>query len=311
MLQNSPLTFKFISEPLESIRSTSAPGISPVAVAAPIDLHFVESESETTTREQTDPSTTESDPIKTFTLWVQPSQGRYNHKSNIRRNPTHGRWPEVKPADHDFAYYALKEVIPDNIALHGLCDWVTGGQLSEDVKLARTDQESGENWQIRDRIERRRNSKLLSADDHELTSWTSIKSGLQSRDDAIGEASQSVKKPTDELVDDGPADDESGSETISEPLRMDSPQSQALDSQLDPSEAADSSSDQAPEFDHQNDDGGSMTTSTSKQILQKILEMPISSKAPPAQEADSESLCSQSSDQSNKNQTPRDHASGT
>lgn len=289
MLHKSPLTFKFVSEPLESIQSRSAPGGNPMSVASPINLHFIEGESQTVKREQADPSTAGSDPIKTFTLWVKPSGNDYNHKTIIRRNPIHGPWPEVKKSDHDFAYYALKEVVPDSVAQHGLCDWTTGGQLSEDVKLARLDEGSGENWHIRDRIERRRNRKKATVESNELVTWTSIKDALQPRDesrnetidDSFNEAFTTAFDPYTEHV--GKiSEGGSGTETISEPLRIDHPQSQAIDPLQDRLKGAHSRTDQAPELDTPTNGGDPMAKSTSKDTMQKILEMPTSSKAAPS-----------------------------
>ncbi|KAJ4395970.1 hypothetical protein N0V93_000186 [Gnomoniopsis smithogilvyi] len=273
MIGKSPMTFKFVSEPLEPVQTSSITGGNPMSVASPITLHFIEGERDTIKREQADPSTAESNPIKTFTIWAKASEKSYNHKTNIRRNPIHGPWPEVKKTDHDFAYHALKEVVPDNIAQHGLCDWTTGGQLSEDVKLARADEGSGGNWQIRDRIERRRNRERASADGNELTSWTSLKAALQPTGDTLNEAVASTfgtdTKPVDNSVQEG-----FSSETVSEPLRMDNP----LDSTYDRSEGQDSQSDQAPELYHQRTGGDSVPKSPSKETLQRILGMPTSSK---------------------------------
>lgn len=303
MLHKSPLTFKFVSEPLNPIRSKSQPGVDPVGVASPIELHFVEGESETTERSQTAPSSAESDPIKTFTLWVELSQSHYRHKTRVRMNPIHGPWPVVKKTDHDFAYFALKEVVPESLAQQGLCDWVTGGQLSEDVKLARADEDVSKSWQLRATIQRRRNRERSSANKQELTSWTSIKSALQPQGDAFAEAFRSsyepASSPTDKSV-----DDESGSEAVSEPLLMDSPLSQALDSQQNPLEGQDSASDQAPISDHQRDGGDSISASrsTSQEILQKILRMPASGESAPALDSDSETFGSESHDQRDQQQ---------
>lgn len=309
----SPLTFKFVSQPLEPIQSKSAPDVSAVDVAAPVDIHFVEGESETVKRAQTDPSTADLDPIKTFTIWINLSESRYNHKKNIRRNPIHGRWPDVKKSDHDSVYYALKEVVPESIAQHGLCDWVTGGQLSEDVKLARTDENTSVNWQIHDRLVRRRNREKMFADEDLLTSWPSIKSVLQPRGDDFAEEFEAkfdpVNKPPFEPAEEPteePTDDYTDSETISEPLGMDRSQSQALASQHVSRETENSSSDRAPGVDHQPNDDDSMAKSASNEVLQKILEMPTSSKAMPALEAASKSSRSDSNDQSDKERAPLD-----
>lgn len=275
LFHKSPLTFKFVSEPLEYTKYRSASAPNPISVASPIDIHFIEGRNDIVKREQATPSIAESGPIKTFTLWVKPSESSYNHKSNIRRNPIHGPWPEVKKSDHDFAYYALKEVVPDSIAQHGLCDWTTGGQLSEDVKLARADQGSGAIWQIRDRIERRRNREKANEDEHELTSWVSLKAALQPRDDDFTEAFASALDTNTKSIN-NLFGAKSSLETISEPLRLDSPKDQALDALQEHSEGR---SVQIPEHDSQRNNGDSMAKSASKEILQKILRMPTSSNA--------------------------------
>ncbi|KAJ4413872.1 hypothetical protein N0V82_008273 [Gnomoniopsis sp. IMI 355080] len=303
MLDKSPLTFKFVSEPLESIQSKSSPGGNPMSVASPIDLHFIEGENQTVKREQADPSTAESDPIKTFTLWVKPSGNEYNHKTIIRRNPIHGPWPEVKKSDHDFAYYALKEVVPDSVAQHGLCDWTTGGQLSEDVKLARTDEESGGHWHIRDRIERRRNRTKATVDGNEMVSWTSIKAALQPRDearddpihDSFDEAFAAAFDPNSEHVAKS-SELGSGSETVSEPLRIDNQQSQTRDPRRDLLNGEQSRRNQAPLLDLPPNGGDSTAKSASQEIMQKLLEMPTSRKAAPSLEPALGSLRSESND---------------
>lgn len=314
IVKKSPMTFKFVPEALESTIPNSTNKFQPVSVAAPIELHFVEGEDQKIKREQVDPSISQSDPIKTFTLWAKPSGTRYNHKTNIRRNPIHGPWPEAEKSDHDFTHFALKEVVPASLAQHGLCDWITGGQLSEDAKLARQEETAGGQWQIRDRIARRRNREKVAADKDELTSWKSIWDALRSRDDASTEASASANDSRNErgtTLGQEPFDEEYGSEIISEPLRMDDLQSQGLDSPQKGSGSQDSGSNEAPASDSQRDGGALMAKSAGSQVLPKILEMQTYRKAAPALDSGADSLHSESADQGDKKTLPLDHGKDT
>lgn len=261
IVHKSPLTFKFVSEQLDSTISNATYNYKPVSVAAPIELHFVEGEGEKVKRDQADPSITQSDPIKTFTIWAKPSGTRYNHKTVIRRNPIHGPWPEAEKSDHDFAYFALKEVVPESLAQHGLCDWTTGGQLSEDAKLARQEETAGGQWQIRDRIARRRNREKLAADKDELTSWKSIWDALRSGDDARTESSAHANDARNEMSTAVGEDEEYGSKVISEPLRMDDLQNHGLDSPQNGSGSQDSRSNEAPAPGSQRNGGDSVAKS--------------------------------------------------
>lgn len=310
-VKKSPVTFKFVSEPLESTISNSTSKFQTVSVAAPIELHFVEGEDKQIKREQVDPSISQSDPIKTFTLWAKPSGTRYNHKTTIRRNPIHGPWPEAEKSDHDFTYFALKEVIPASLAQHGLCDWTTGGQLSEDAKLARQEETAGGQWQIRDRIARRRNREKVSADKDELTSWNSIWDALRSKDDAPTEASASAHGFRKEMGTEEKVDEEYGSEIISEPLRMDESQSHGLDSPQNSLGSQDSRSNEAPSSDSQRTGGGLTAKVAGSQILPQILEMQTSSKAAPTLDSGAGSLYSESADQGDEKTSFLDHGKDT
>lgn len=313
-VKKSPLTFKFVPEPLESTISNSKRTFRPVSAAAPIELHFVQGEDQKIKREQVDPSIAQSDPIKTFTLWAKPSGTRYNHKTTIRRNPIHGPWPEAEKSDHDFTYFALKEVVPASLAQHGLCDWTTGGQLSEDAKLARQEETAGGQWQIRDRIARRRNREKVAADKDELTSWKSIWDALQSRGDAATEASASADDSRNEMdttVAEQRFDEEYGSEIISEPLRMDEVQSQGLGPTQESPGSQDSRSNEEPTSDSQRERGDLMAKSAGNQLLPKILEMQASSKAAPTLDSGAGSLHSESAVQGDKKTLPLDHEKDT
>lgn len=282
MTEKSPLTFKLVSEPLEAtITNSSSDFQQPVSVAAPIEIHLVQDQGQRVKRHQVEPSTAQSEPIKTFTLWVKSSASRYNHKTNIRRNPIHGPWPEAEMSDHDFTYFALKEVVPLSLAQHGLSDWTTGGQLSEDAKLARQEESSGGNWQIRDRIERRRKRGQATTDKDELTSWKSIWDALRSGPDAATERSASVDGSDEEkaiMVGEEPFDDGNGSEIISEPLRMNEWEGQGLDPFQN---GKDSRSNESPEPVFQGNGGGFMAKSDNSHDLSKLLTRATSNKAGP------------------------------
>lgn len=268
-----------------AISNSNASFQQPVSVAAPIDIHFVKGQGERVTRQEAEPSLAQSEPIKTFTLWAKPSASRYNHKTNIRRNPIHGPWPEAEKSDHDFTYFALKEVIPPSLAQHGLSDWTTGGQLSEDAKLARQEESVGGQWQIHDRIERRRRSEQAGTDKDELTSWKSIWDALRSGADAAAtEASASVVSSHDELSTmDGeePFDDGNDSEIVSEPLRVNEWESHVVDALKEDSDGKDSRSHEAPEPVSRGNGENSMAKSDSSHDLSKLLTSATSDKAGP------------------------------
>ncbi|CAN8106415.1 unnamed protein product [Discula destructiva] len=305
LLNMSPLTIKYVREPLDlpSPRNDS-PGFKPASVAAPIEIH--QAEPDATPSEQTFP-TQESDPIKTFKIWLQLTGSRYNHKTKIRWNPIHGRWPAVQRDEQDFVYYALREVVPDNIAHHGLCDWVAGKQLSEDAKLARGDEEVAADWQVAERLERRRNRESLQADDYELVSWTSVSRRLRSADDNMAE--RSAETPEGESFGESALD--YGSESVSEPLRgeahpLASRQNDASELELLHSDTT------AAELVDQIDDGhDALTNSTSKRTVQKILDMSASSKAAPSPEFSPEASRSEQDDQNKSASTPIDETKET
>lgn len=185
LLRKTPLTFTFISQPLESIREKATPGGRPVSVAALIETH------ESKDGQGQDPA--ESDLIKTFKLHINPSQSYYGHKTTINRNALHGRWPRTLDEDQDFVYYALKEVVPNNVACNGLCDWHTGGQLSEDAKVLRNSEETAKFWHIRDRQIRRMNHRsAVHRDEDELLAWTSVVPEIRLRDEEFQRALQSA-----------------------------------------------------------------------------------------------------------------------
>lgn len=195
LIKNSPLRFKFvfISETLESIRQRSAPGTQYISVAAPIEIHEHHVE-EGTGQDLGQPSNPKSTPelIKTFKVHIHPSSNYYNHRKTIRRNPLFGRWPPTLDEDQDSVYFALRNVVPDNIARKGLCDWNTGEQLSEDAKVLRASGgELAKAWSVYERQARMPTELLLekSAED-ELVAWTSVDSEIRLRDRNLARADE-------------------------------------------------------------------------------------------------------------------------
>lgn len=298
LLKHSPLTFKVVTEPLEATRANDTPDFKPVRVAAPLEIHFAEREEK---QSQQTPPAHESDPIKTFRVWVQLSESKYTHKTNIRRNPIHGRWPPTRRQDQDFVYYALREVVPTNIAREGLCDWATGGQLSEDAMLARLDQEVAANSQIAERLARRKNRENLAVDDHELVGWSSLYGAPTPAD--RGSDRTPAKVPDGESVFD------SASETISESLRLESHPSHSQED--DASEAEIFGNSREAQSDHSHVGKEAIANSTSKKTLQRILGMSASSNAASSLESSSESSPFEPSGQSGSSETPVDHKKET
>lgn len=183
MIKHSPLTFKFISKTAESIEEETKPGIHAVGVAAPIKVHQERNSRGASTRRGKAAEPQPNDIVKTFTLRINPSQSYYEHKTNIRLSPTHGPWPKVDSAqtrreDQDFVYLALKDVVPDNIARAGLCDWHTGGQLSGEPVAMRAQAADARLWHIKERQKRRmvrdRGSGLQGQLGDDLTAVSSL-----------------------------------------------------------------------------------------------------------------------------------------
>lgn len=196
LIKSSPLRFKFISEPLESIQEKASPGTKYVSVAAPIEMHELKDGTGQDHERLSRPESTLPDPIKTFKVHINPSNDYYDHKTTIRRNPLHGRWPQTLDEDQDSVYFALKNVVPDNIARKALCDWHTGGQLSEDAKILRASGgEIAKDWHILERQMRRKANLLVeeSAED-ELVAWTSVDMETWQRDQKVAGQRKAVNK---------------------------------------------------------------------------------------------------------------------
>lgn len=192
LVKNSPLRFKFISEPLESIRAKSAPGTQYTSVAALIEIHEEEDVHGRDHERPSKPELAQSELIRTFKVHINPSNDYYDHRTTIRRNPLFGPWPQTLDEDQDSIYFALKNVVPDNIARKALCDWNTGGQLSEDAQILRaSDGKLAKDWAVYER-QVRKPTKLLvqqSAED-ELVAWTSVDTETRLRDQKLAAADQ-------------------------------------------------------------------------------------------------------------------------
>lgn len=135
----------------------------------------------------------ESDLIKTFKLHINPSQSYYGHKTTINRNALHGRWPKTPIEDQDYIYFALRAVVPNNVACIGLCDWHTGGQLSEDAKILRNSEDTAKYWHIRDRQMRRMNKRSAGEPElDEMLAWTSVDPETRLRDEEFQRALSSA-----------------------------------------------------------------------------------------------------------------------
>lgn len=163
-----------MSESLESIQAKSQPIIPPFTVASPILIHEEKQSDEQDWEKVLNTDNEQSDLIKTFTLHIRHSQGHYEHKSIIRRNVLHGPWPKSLEEDQDFVGVALKQVVPNDLAAPGLCDWHTGGQLLEELKHIRSSGESSKNWHVRDRILRRKLRQTSSSGKETLVTWNGV-----------------------------------------------------------------------------------------------------------------------------------------
>ncbi|ROV87047.1 hypothetical protein VMCG_10860 [Cytospora schulzeri] len=159
LVSRSPLTFKFISETLDSIEAKSLPGISPAGVASPIHVHEESNNGRPPRPGVNNKAQSPDDMVKTFTMHINPSQSYYEHKTNIRLSPIHGPWPRTPEQDQDSVYFALREVVPSDMAREGLCDWHTGGQLSGEPASIRAQHANSKLWHIRERQMRKRKNQ--------------------------------------------------------------------------------------------------------------------------------------------------------
>lgn len=166
-LHGRTLTYKYGAEPLQAPESR----LPPDTIAPFIKVQIGKGQD---LKDQSTPPTPGSDTMKTFKMFFSDAGREYSHKRIIRRNVLHGNWRVMEPKDRDFVYNALQEVIPSNIAKDGLCDWVTGGQLSVEDNLARLDKEVATDFQIADRFLRRRNHEAVKSNKLDLLNYTSL-----------------------------------------------------------------------------------------------------------------------------------------
>lgn len=208
IVSTSPLHYKYITEPLEAIQARAAPGTRPTGVAAPIEIHELKKDAEgdlvdpTPELPRNNNSASEEQQqhgnlVKTFKVHVFPSGAYYDHRKALRSSPLHGRWPPQGGGGedhHDGVYYALHRVVPDNIAARALCDWRTGGQLSEADKVARATPAVAKFVHIRDRQQRAAaNRRVEEAAEDELVAWKGLweepkKGERRRRDEGCAEA---------------------------------------------------------------------------------------------------------------------------
>lgn len=168
LVRQSPLTFNFVSETINDPGSKAAPGAYASRIAAPIKTYQL-----TKMPDDSNPPQ-RSGPVKTFTLQMRPSQRKYAHRTEIRRNPIHFRWPTTPKEEQDSIFWALRDVVPDNIAREGLCDWHTGGQFSDDAQAMRISADHAELWNQYERqhkYDRPTNQTLIEG---ELVTWKSV-----------------------------------------------------------------------------------------------------------------------------------------
>ncbi|KKY33636.1 putative pal1-like protein [Diaporthe ampelina] len=160
LIKRSPLTFRFVSETLESVEEEAKPGVRAIEVASPVKVHIERDSRGANASVAKAVESQRSDIVKTFTMRINPSQSYYEHKTNIRLSPTHGPWPKADSAqtrreDQDFVFLALKDAVPNTIARAGLCDWHTGGQLSGEPAWMRAQAADARLWHIKERQARK------------------------------------------------------------------------------------------------------------------------------------------------------------
>lgn len=166
LLRQSPIHYNFISETIQSPGpSKAAPGAYASQVAAPIRVHHLSHLPDEPAR---------SGPAKTFSIYLHASQRHYAHRTEVRRNPIHGRWPSTAKEEQDTVYWALREVVPDNIAREGLCDWHTGGQFSDDAQAMRISADHAELWHQYERQHKHERPSRQTLMPEELVTWKSV-----------------------------------------------------------------------------------------------------------------------------------------
>jgi len=148
LVDRSPLTIEFVADKKDSMQPWTSPAITmpiqPIetakkAAGGPKDLGRVSQ--------------------KSFVLSIYSSGDNYKHKTIVRRAPLHGPWPNSGDEKNTFVYNALKDVVPDGLGTEGLCDWHTGGQLSDDARIQRSEEEQAVQEQISHVVARKHRSK--------------------------------------------------------------------------------------------------------------------------------------------------------
>ena len=158
LVMRSPMRFEFITDKAGALRP---PAGSP-DITSPVEpMETSEPPPESLRRETRQLSQ------KAFVLHIH-ARADYQHKTMIRRSPLHGPWPgdEDDAATTSLVYNALREVVPDGPGRDALCDWQTGGQLSDQARLQRSQPSSYQAAHIHDRRARReRASQAMSLSD--------------------------------------------------------------------------------------------------------------------------------------------------
>ena len=148
LVLRSPMRFELLTDKADAARPLAgSPGIT-----SPVEPLEAAAAAETTP-----PLRRETRQLsqKAFVLHIHP-HADYRHKTTIRRSPLHGPWPDDDgDARGSLVYYALGEVVPDGPARDALCDWQTGGQLSDRARLRRSQPSDYRSAHIQERLARR------------------------------------------------------------------------------------------------------------------------------------------------------------
>ncbi len=144
LVKRSPLTVEYITDKFDTAHSLASSAITP-------PIQPIETPNGPDTSYKRD---TQYMSQKSFVLNIFPSDG-YKHKTFIRQSPLHGPWPKAGLEKETFVYNALREVMPDGPGAEAFCDWQTGGQLSDEARMERSQEESAKLAHINDRRSRR------------------------------------------------------------------------------------------------------------------------------------------------------------
>lgn len=145
MVKRAPLKYEFITKRSDTVQPWGVPGISlpiePIETSKPPEHGFNRM--------------TKHLSHKSFEMHIFPSPD-YKHKTTIRYAPVHGPWPEEDLAEREtYVYNALQEVVPRGIAADALCDWQSGGQLTDEARVLRAQSNTPREVHIVDRQKRR------------------------------------------------------------------------------------------------------------------------------------------------------------